>query len=64
MLFNSFTIHASTNFSHDEFRVSCDWARAAFSNNGDHVSVGSSDGSVFIFDAASAKVEKILKEHR
>ncbi|KAJ8919551.1 hypothetical protein NQ315_002173 [Exocentrus adspersus] len=52
-----------TVFSCDGFKVSCDWDRATFSPDGQYVAVGSSDGSVYIFGVASAKVEKVLKEH-
>jgi len=50
-------------FTDDEFKVGCDWTRAAFSSSGKYVAVGSSDGTVFIFDAVSNKVERRLKEH-
>ena len=50
--------------SHDEFKVGCDWTRAAFNYNGQYVAVGSSDGGVFIFNVSTTKVEKNLKEHR
>lgn len=51
--------------SSDEFRTSCDWSRAIFSPDMDrqYVCSGSADGSVIIWNSASAKVEKSLKEH-
>lgn len=49
-------------FSHDSFKVSCDWCRAVFSFEGNYVAVGSSDGSVFIWDVATNKVEAMLKD--
>ncbi|XP_018564835.1 autophagy-related protein 16-1 [Anoplophora glabripennis] len=52
-----------TVFSCEGFKVSCDWDRATFSPDGQYVAVGSADGSVYIWGVASAKVEKILKEH-
>jgi len=51
-------------FSDDEFKVGCDWTRAAFSSSGKYAAVGSSDGTVFIFDVATARVERRLKEHK
>jgi len=50
--------------SDDEFHVGCDWTRAAFSNSGEYIAVGSADGTVFIFNVATNTVEKKLKEHR
>ncbi|KAJ8963936.1 hypothetical protein NQ314_005267 [Rhamnusium bicolor] len=52
-----------TVFSCEGFKVGCDWARATFSPDGQYVAVGSADGSVYIWGVASAKVERILKEH-
>ncbi|XP_044762475.1 autophagy-related protein 16-1 isoform X2 [Coccinella septempunctata] len=51
------------SFSCDGFKVGCDWARATFSPDGQYVSVGSSDGSVYLWGVNTAKVESILKEH-
>ncbi|XP_077285047.1 autophagy-related 16 isoform X2 [Arctopsyche grandis] len=51
------------SFSHDSFKVGCDWARAAFSPDGRHVAVGGADGSVFIWGVTCRKIESILKEH-
>nr|CAD7392403.1 unnamed protein product [Timema cristinae] len=49
-------------YSAEGFKVGCDWSRAAFSPDGHYVSVGSSDGAVFIWNV-TGKVESILKEH-
>ncbi|XP_075235351.1 autophagy-related protein 16-1-like [Lycorma delicatula] len=51
-----------STFNHDSFKVSCDWARAVFSSDGNHVAVGSNDGSVFIWDVSTNKLEAILKD--
>ncbi|XP_074657693.1 autophagy-related protein 16-1-like [Tubulanus polymorphus] len=53
----------SGTLSADGFHVGCDWTRAAFSPDGEYVVCGSSDGSVFIWNARSGKIEKVLKEH-
>ncbi|KAJ9601692.1 hypothetical protein L9F63_000163, partial [Diploptera punctata] len=45
------------------FKVGCDWARAAFSPDGQYISVGSADGSVHIWNVLSRKLETVLKEH-
>ncbi|XP_050536797.1 autophagy-related protein 16-1-like [Daktulosphaira vitifoliae] len=37
-------------FEVDGFKVGCDWTRAVFNLEYDHVAVGSSDGSVFIWN--------------
>jgi len=47
----------------DEFKVGCDWTRAAFSSSSKYAAVGSADGTVFIFDVSTAKVERRLKDH-
>lgn len=52
-----------TTYTDDEFHVGCDWTRAAFSNSGEYIAVGSADGTVFIFNVATNTVEKKLKEH-
>ncbi|XP_063243910.1 autophagy-related protein 16-1-like [Bacillus rossius redtenbacheri] len=50
-------------FSADGFKVGCDWSRATFSPDSNYIACGSSDGSVFIWNVASGKVETVLKEH-
>ena len=42
--------------------MGCDWARASFSPDSEYVSVGSADGSVYIWSVGTpAKVEKVLQ---
>ncbi|XP_050427904.1 autophagy-related protein 16-1 [Adelges cooleyi] len=52
-------------FDADGFKVGCDWTRAVFNLEYDHVAVGSSDGSVFIWDISKpAKPLVVLRaEH-
>lgn len=51
-------------FSADGFKVGCDWARAVFNVDASYVSVGSADGTVFIWDVETGNVEGLLKnEH-
>lgn len=52
-------------FCSEDFKVSYDWSRAIFSPDVDHqyVSAGSADGNVIIWNSATGKVEKTLKEH-
>ncbi|CAI6369307.1 unnamed protein product [Macrosiphum euphorbiae] len=40
-------------FRADGFKVGCDWTRAVFNLEYDHVAVGSSEGSVFIWAVAN-----------
>ncbi|XP_052104661.1 autophagy-related protein 16-1-like isoform X1 [Mytilus californianus] len=47
----------------DHFNVSCDWSRAVFSPDGSYAIAGSHDGSIFIWNIAKEKVERVLKEH-
>ncbi|XP_026474480.1 autophagy-related protein 16-like [Ctenocephalides felis] len=51
------------SFSHDHFKVGCDWSRASFSPDGTRVSAGAQDGSVFIWHTLTGKLDTILKEH-
>jgi len=50
-------------FCAEGFKTCCDWTRAAFSPDGQYVSVGSQDDNVYIWNASSQKLEKTLKEH-
>lgn len=49
-------------FSADGFKVVCDWARATFSPDGQYIAVGSADGSIFIWNVVTTKIESILKD--
>ncbi|CAD6235687.1 GSCOCG00007971001-RA-CDS, partial [Cotesia congregata] len=51
------------SFSADGFKVGCDWARATFSPDGQYIAVGSADGSVFIWNVITNKIETILRDH-
>lgn len=53
----------SATLSGDGFKVATDCTRACFSPDGSYVVCGSQDGSVFIWDASTTKIEKILKSH-
>lgn len=48
-------------FCAENFKVGCDWSRASFSPDGEWVACGSQDGSVFIWNLNSGRVEKVLK---
>lgn len=50
-------------FCADGFKVGCDWTRTKFSPDGQYVIAGSQDGSIYIWNTSSGKVEKILREH-
>ncbi|XP_077513347.1 autophagy-related 16 isoform X3 [Amblyomma americanum] len=49
-------------FQDDNFKVACDWTRAKFSPDSSYVAVGSHDGTLFIWNTQTAKLEKKLKE--
>ncbi|XP_066994796.2 autophagy-related protein 16-1 [Anabrus simplex] len=51
------------DFGAEDFKVGCDWSRAAFSPDGQYIAAGSADGSVFVWNVGTAKVETVLKEH-
>lgn len=50
------------SFQDDNFKVACDWTRAKFSPDASYVAVGSHDGTLFIWNTQTAKLEKKLKE--
>ncbi|XP_060802098.1 autophagy-related protein 16-1 isoform X4 [Amyelois transitella] len=51
------------SFSHDSFKVGCDWSRASFGPGGRLIAVGSADGGVFVWNTHTGKLETTLKEH-
>ncbi|EDV19914.1 uncharacterized protein TRIADDRAFT_32827, partial [Trichoplax adhaerens] len=50
-------------FCSDGFRLALDYCRACFSPDGQYVTCGSFDGTVFVWNTNSTRVEKTLKEH-
>ncbi|KAL4711389.1 hypothetical protein ACJJTC_016143 [Scirpophaga incertulas] len=50
-------------FSHESFKVGCDWSRAAFGPGGRLLSVGAADGAVYVWNTYTGKLEAILKDH-
>ncbi|KAI9340410.1 WD40-repeat-containing domain protein [Zopfochytrium polystomum] len=53
-----------SNFTLDNFRVGMNWSKSCFSPDGFYVAAGSIDGSVVIWNAETAAVERVLREHR
>ncbi|KAG6441349.1 hypothetical protein O3G_MSEX001741 [Manduca sexta] len=51
------------SFSHESFKVGCDWSRAAFGPGGRLVAVGAADGAVFVWNTYTGRLETILKDH-
>ncbi|XP_067616790.1 autophagy-related protein 16-1-like isoform X1 [Eurosta solidaginis] len=51
-----------SSFSHENFKLSCDWARASFNSCGSKVACGSSDGLVYIWNVLG-EFEATLKGH-
>lgn len=48
----------------ENFKVGCDWTRAVFTPDSEYVSVGSGDGSVYIWNVRNPnRPETVLKEH-
>lgn len=57
------TLEVLQTYSHEKFKTGEENWRVSFSNDSQYISCGSSDGSFYIWDANTAKVEKILKGH-
>ena len=53
-----------STFCSEGFKTCCDWTRAAFSPDGQYVTVGSQDDAIYVWNSSSLKLEKVLKEHR
>ena len=52
--------------SSDDYKTSADSAKAIFSPDADnqYVCSGSADGNIYVWHTQSAKIERILREHR
>lgn len=50
-------------FSHESFKVGCDWSRAAFGPGGRLLAVGAADGAVYIWDTLTGRLQAVLKDH-
>lgn len=50
-------------FSCEGFHVGADYSRAVFSPDATYVAAGSGDGSVYIWNVSTGKLEKTLREH-
>lgn len=50
-------------YTDEKFKIGSDSYRAKFSNDGQLITCGSNDGSLYLWDTNSAKVEKILTGH-
>jgi autophagy-related protein 16 len=63
---NSICCYDTTNnrllatYSTPKFAIDSNWSRAALSPTGDHIAVGSVNGSIFIWETASAKLVSSL----
>ena len=58
------TMSVKSTLGSDSLRIGSDYCRASLSPDGHYAMVGSTDGSVFIFDVNTQKVEKTLKAHQ
>lgn len=58
------TYQIISTFKSEGFRVAFDYTRACFSPDGQYVMCGAHDGSVFIWNAKTNVLEKVLKEHK
>ncbi|XP_047531600.1 autophagy-related protein 16-1 isoform X1 [Vanessa atalanta] len=51
------------SFSHESFKVGCDWSRAAFGPVGRLLAVGAADGAAYVWNTHSGRLEAVLKDH-
>ena len=51
-----------STFIAEGFKVGCDWTRAVFSPASEYVACGSSDGTIFVWNLGSGKIETVLKD--
>ncbi|XP_039750377.1 autophagy-related protein 16-1 isoform X2 [Pararge aegeria] len=52
------------SFSHESFKVGCDWSRAAFGPAGRLLAVGAADGAAYVWNTHSGRLEAVLKDHQ
>lgn len=50
-----------STFSHDNFKVGCDWARVCFSSDNCKLAAGGADGNIYIWNV-NGPIETILKD--
>ncbi|XP_062988472.1 autophagy-related protein 16-1 isoform X2 [Elgaria multicarinata webbii] len=50
-------------FSAQGFKCGSDWTRVVFSPDGNYVVAGSADGSLYIWNVLTGKVERVLSKH-
>nr|XP_056705922.1 autophagy-related protein 16-1 isoform X4 [Euleptes europaea] len=50
-------------FSAQGFKCGSDWTRVVFSPDGNYVVAGSADGSLYIWNVLTGKVDKVLSKH-
>jgi len=58
------TYQIISTFKSEGFRVAFDYTRACFSPDGQYVMCGAHDGSVYVWNAQTNVLEKVLKEHK
>ncbi|KAJ3228540.1 hypothetical protein HDU78_009738 [Chytriomyces hyalinus] len=58
------TFETVASYQHENFRIGMNWTSSCFSSDGSLVASGSFDGSMYIWNTETSKVEKILKEHK
>ncbi|CEG65457.1 hypothetical protein RMATCC62417_02245 [Rhizopus microsporus] len=52
------------SFQADSYHNGLNWSRSTFSPSGSYIAAGSSDGTLFVWNVNTGKVERMLKEHR
>eukprot|EP00160_Parvularia_atlantis_P020546 Unigene8564_Nuclearia_a/m.26226 Unigene8564_Nuclearia_a/g.26226 ORF Unigene8564_Nuclearia_a/g.26226 Unigene8564_Nuclearia_a/m.26226 type:complete len:554 (-) Unigene8564_Nuclearia_a:62-1723(-) len=56
-------LHVLHTYSAETYKTGMNWAKSSFSPDGAYIVAGSQDGSIFVWNTQTTKVERVLKGH-